>query len=241
MRPRGDTIVEFDWTVGQVLDALDRLKLSDNTLVIITSDNGGILDNNGPTVHRARLPAGEQRPPFQWRSSRDERHGLGRWHAAAIDHALARPHQTRRVGRALICQVDMLASFAALTGQKLAEADGPDSFNVLPALLGEKLDKPCRDYLAEQDNKGARIALRYGTWKYIPTGNGVNQGKTRIEVEDNPLETVLVSELPANNAQLYDLAKDLSETKDVAAAHPDIVALMSAKLKEIKQNARSRP
>ena len=54
---RGDTIVEFDWTAGQVLDALDRLKLADNTLVILTSDNGGILDNNGPDiVHGSARP-----------------------------------------------------------------------------------------------------------------------------------------------------------------------------------------
>ena len=56
----------------------------------------------------------------------------------------------------LICQVDMLASFAALTGQPLGHDDGPDSFNVLPAILGEKPQRPCREYLIEQDNAGKR-------------------------------------------------------------------------------------
>ena len=60
------------------------------------------------------------------------------------------------VSDALVCQVDMLASFAALTGQKLADADGPDSYNVLPALLGQKTGTPCRDYLVEQNNQRLR-------------------------------------------------------------------------------------
>ena len=111
----------------------------------------------------------------------------------------------------------------------------------IPALLGEKLDKPCREYLAEQNNAGNQIALRYGPWKLIPTGQRRNQKRKIIEVEGNPRETMRVGDLPTNNAQLYNLADDLSETKNVAAAHPDIVALMSAKLEEIKNHARSRP
>jgi arylsulfatase A-like enzyme len=240
--PRGDTIAEFDWTVGQVLDALDRLKLAENTLVIITSDNGGILDNNGPDrAHGMGPPPGNNGHRFN---------GVLRGTKGTVWEGGTRlPLITRWPGRiqpgvsdALACQVDMLASFAALTGQKLAEEDGPDSFNVLPALLGEKTDKPCREYLAEQNNEGSEIALRYGTWKLIPAGKRQNpNSKTKVlEVEENPFETILISELPGNEAQLYNLADDLSEKKNVAAEHPEIVASMLEKLKEIKSNGRSR-
>jgi arylsulfatase A-like enzyme len=240
---RGDSIVEFDWIAGQVLDTLDRLKLTDNTLVIITSDNGGILDNNGPDVVHGLGPApGNNGHLFN---------GVLRGTKGTVWEGGTRlPLMTRWPGHikpgdsdALICQVDMLASFAALTGQTLAAEDGPDSYNVLPALLGEKLDKPCRDYLAEQNNTGTEIALRYGPWKYIPNGMRKNHKNehARIQVEGSPFETILVSDLPANNAQLYNLADDLSETKNVAAEHPDILKAMAAKLAEIKQNPKSRP
>lgn len=205
---RGDTIVEFDWTVGQILDALDRLKLAENTLVILTSDNGGVLDNNGPdSVHGIGSPQANNGHAFN---------GVLRGTKGTIWEGGTRlPFITRWPGHikpgmsdALICQVDMLASFAALTGQQLAVNDAPDSFNVLPALLGEKTVKPCREFLIEQNNNGSALALRKNNWKFIP-------------------------------GQLYDLAADLSETKNIAADYPDIVREMAAKLEELKKNGRS--
>ena len=222
---RGDTIMEFDWTVGQVLDALDRLKLTDNTLVILTSDNGGALDDNGPdTVHgigskeannghmfngvlkgtKGSCFEGGTRLPF-----------IARWPG----------HVRSGVSDELICQVDMLASFAALTGQSLAPADGSDSLNVLPALLGEKCDKPCREYLVEQNNDASWVGLRKGPWKLLPEANA--RGKRYMPLSERPAEAV------AKKISLYNLTNDLSETKDISAVHPEIVAEMSAKLDEI--------
>ncbi len=221
---RGDAIHSFDWTVGRVLASLDRLKLTDNTLVIVTSDNGGVLDANGPDtehggtvqtnnghLHNGPLRAGKGSPyeggtrvPF-----------IVRW-----------PGQIKAgVSESLICHVDMLATVAALTGQKLADAAGPDSFNVLPALLGEKLGKPCRDHLVEH---GSVLAIRKGPWKLIPgnpAGATNKKGKKRNGGGD----------------QLYDLAEDIGETNNVAAAHPDLVKEMTALLQRIRENGRSRP
>ena len=222
---RGDAIVEFDWTVGQILETLDKLKLADDTLVILTSDNGGVLDDNGPdTVHgigskeannghlfngalrgtKGSVYEGGTRLPF-----------IARWPG----------HVRTGVSDELICQVDMLASFAALTGQALAPADGPDSLNVLPALLGESCEKPCREYLVEQNNDASWVGLRKGPWKLLPEANA--QGKRYMPLSDRPAEAV------AKKVSLYNLTDDLSETKDIAAAHPEIVAEMSAKLDEI--------
>jgi arylsulfatase A-like enzyme len=218
---RGDTIHSFDWTVGQVLASLARLKLADNTLVIVTSDNGGVLDANGPDIehggtvetnnghlHNGPLRAGKGSPyeggtrvPF-----------IVRWPG----------HIKPGVSEALVCHVDMLATVAALTGQKLAEAAGPDSFNVLPALLGEKLDKPCRDHLVEHGNT---LALRKGSWKLIP-GNAAGAANKKGN---------------GSGDQLYNLAEDIGETNNVAAAHPDLVKEMTALLQRIRENGRSRP
>jgi len=221
---RGDVVHEFDWSVGEVMSALDRLHLADNTLIIVTSDNGGVLDTNGPdsvnsgTVetnnghpHNGPLRAGKGSPyeggtrvPF-----------IARWPGRVKTGTSAE----------LICHVDMLATTAAITGQKLAADAGPDSFNILPALLGEKLDKPCREHLVEHGNV---LALRKGTWKLVPAGAGGGkgkQGKTRGPTA----------------AELYNLADDIGETKNLAAQHPEVVKEMTELLQQVRENGRSRP
>ena len=239
---RGDTIVEFDWTAGQVLDTLDRLKLADNTLAILSSDNGGILDSNGPDIEHGGTVETNNGHLFN---------GVLRGTKGTIWEGGTRlPLITRWPGHVrpgvsgeLLCHVDLLASFAALTGQTLPKTAGPDSFNVLPALLGEKLEKPCREYLIEQDNGGNALALRKGPWKFVP---GAAKGKAGVRVRrkpvpENPAEAVAKRDFPPLVGELYNLADDLSETKNLAAEHPDLVAELSAKLAEIKSSGRSRP
>ncbi len=155
----GDFIQEFDWMVGEVMRTLDELKLSDNTLVILTSDNGGMLNQGGQDAWKAghRLNGdllgfkfdsweGGHRVPF-----------IARWPGKIPAGSLSDQ---------LICHVDMLATFAALTGSKLTGADGPDSLNVLPALTGTP-DKPIRDHVVLAPSKKSNLALREGRWVYI--------------------------------------------------------------------------
>ncbi len=237
---RGDTIVELDWTVGQVLDTLDRLKLADNTLVILSSDNGGILDNNGPdAVHGMGSPDANNGHLFN---------GVLRgtkgtvWEGGTRLPLITRwpGHIQPGVSDALVCQVDLLASFAALTGQKLADADAPDSLNVLPALLGEKSDQPCREYLIEQNNTGTELALRKDTWKYIPGHGGGKAARREKAQPERPSEKVSERDLQPANGALYNLATDLGEIKNVIADHPKIAAAMAAKLEDIKSQGQSR-
>jgi arylsulfatase A-like enzyme len=128
------------------------------------------------------------------------------------------------VSGALICQIDFLMSFAALTGQKLDDADAPDSFNVLPALLGES--KTGRDRLVE--HAGA-LSLRQGHWKYIEPGTG-----SKVNRNTN-------TETGTDSAgQLYNLADDLGETKNLAAEHPERVKEMSGLLEKLREQGQSR-
>jgi arylsulfatase A-like enzyme len=114
---------------------------------------------------------------------------------------------------ALVSQTDLLSSLAALTGQSLRTEAAPDSFNVLPALIGES--KKGRETLIEQ----ARVnAVRKGPWKLIPKSN---------------------AQQPA--PELYDLASDLGETKNVAAAHPELVTELQAILDKARASERTRP
>ena len=141
-----------------MLAALDRLNLTDTTLVMLTSDNGGTIDTNGPdTVNSGTVETNQGHL-----LNGVLRGGKG----SPYEGGTRVPFIVRRPGRfqpgvsgELICHVDILASMAALTGQSLPEAAGPDNFNVLPALRGEKLKKPCRDHLVEQ---GDVLALRQG-------------------------------------------------------------------------------
>ncbi|MCX7046343.1 MAG: arylsulfatase [Candidatus Sumerlaeota bacterium] len=221
---RGDVIQQFDDSVGAVLEALERLKLADNTLVIVTSDNGGVMDdgyadgaiadanghlcNGALRGYKGSLWEGGHREPF-----------VARWPGRIKPGATSGE---------LISLVDMMATFAALTGQTMPANGGPDSFNVLSALLGEKRDKPVRDHLVVQTNGVNAQAIRKGPWKFIPPAKAAanNQAARRG---------------PAANAQLYNLAEDLGETKNVAEQHPEIVQEMSALLQQIRDKGRSRP
>jgi arylsulfatase A-like enzyme len=117
----------------------------------------------------------------------------------------------------LLCLVDTLATCAAVTGQALPTEAGPDSVNMLPALLGEKRNKPLREHLVLQSNGSRRLAIRKGPWKLIPAAGG--QGKP----------------------QLYNLKEDVRETNNLAAQRPDLVRELSSLLAELRQRGRSRP
>jgi arylsulfatase A-like enzyme len=200
---RGDVIHQLDWTVGEVLGALDRLGFAKDTLVIFTSDNGGAIKNtyddgtNG--LHalqppngvlrgfKGQLYEGGHREPF-----------IARWPG----HITAGAESA-----ALFGHLDMIKTFATLTGQKLPAGAAPDAVDVLPALLGEKGAKG-RDELVLQNNNQAPLALRSGSWKLVTKPNG--------------------------NPELYDLASDLSEKKDLAAEQPERVAQLTARLNAIR-------
>lgn len=216
---RGDTIVEFDWTVGQVLERLDKLGLAENTLVVLTSDNGGINDDNGPDkVHGIGDPDG---------TNGHKPNGVLRGTKGTVFEGGTRvPFVVRWPGKvkpgtsaALVSQMDLLASFAALTGQRIPEGQGPDSEDHLDALLGRKAAG--REFLVEQSNNGPPFALRQGAWKFLPGGSPGKPGKPA-----GPL--------------LFDLASDLGETRNVAAMHPERVAAMRTKLAAITGSPAAR-
>ena len=147
---RGDCIQQLDWCVGEMLAALDRHKLADNTLVIFTSDNGGVMDdgyvdgtaddtsghkcNGALRGFKGGLYEGGHRVPF-----------IARW-----------PGQVPagKTSGELICHVDLLATAAAVIGKPLPKDAGPDSFDILPALLAEKPAKSCRESLIHQAGSG---------------------------------------------------------------------------------------
>jgi len=222
---RGDVIHELDWTVGEVLAALDRLKLATNTLVIFTSDNGGAIKN---TYDDGTNPLHSRQPP----------NGTLRGSKGSLYEGGHRvPFIARWTGRIpaggsstqLIGHVDALATFAALTGQKLPADAGPDSFNVLPAWLGEPGGKG-RDNLVLQNNGQAPLAFRHGDWVLIKKGAGQQQGAPQKKKKaDGPA------------SELYNLKADPTQTNNLAVANLAKLAELEALLDNARTAKKTRP
>lgn len=214
MGPRGDSIVEFDAIVGAVLDALDRLKLADETLVVLSSDNGPVVDDGYRDEAVQRL--GDHRPAGPFRGGKYSLFEGG----TRVPFVVRYPRRVSPgVSDALVCQIDLFASLAQLIGRELPNGAAPDSQKVLPALLGQSTQG--RRELVHQ---GARLALRQGPWKFIPPGPGpAVQANTGIESGNSA------------QPQLYDLRGDPGETNNLADQNPDRVDAMTARLREVRE------
>jgi len=219
--PRGDVIQQLDWCVGQVLAALDRLKLAENTLVLFSSDNGPVLDDG--YADQAVEKLGDHQPAGPLRGGKYSLYEGG----TRVPFIIRWPARIRPgASAALVSQLDLLASYAALTEQKLAADAAPDSINVLPALLGESPQG--RDTLVEH---AGGLALRKGNWKYI-AGGGAAGKKGKQSKADN-------KKAPAE-PELYDLTADLGESKNVIAAQPEVARELAALLQKVRTDGRSR-
>lgn len=217
MGPRGDAIAQMDWSVGEILAALDRLKLADNTIVIFTSDNGPVVDDGYKDDAVAKLGGHTPSGPFRGGKYSNFEAGtrvpwLMRWPARV------KPG----VSDALISQVDLFASLAALAGQPAPAADSAtDTENVLPALLGTS--KAGR---ADLVLHAGALSLRQGQWKYIAPGKGARMSvNTNTELGNDPLP------------QLYDLRADPGERTNLAEKNPEQTRALAARLDAIRQKA----
>lgn len=207
--PRGDAMVELDDAVGQVLGALDRLGLADDTLVLFSSDNGPVIDDGYRDDAVEKL--GGHRAAGPWRGGKYSRFEGG----TRVPMLVRWPARVKpAVSGALMCHVDFPATFAALAGVEFPAGSWVDSENHLPALLGESATGRVR--LVEQ---AGGLALREGGWKFIPGGNGPRvSAQTNTELGNDP------------KPQLYDLATDPGETVNLAARHPERVESMRRQL-----------
>jgi len=219
MGPRGDAIVQFDWEAGEILRTLGRLNLAGNTLVIVTSDNGPVVDDG--YADRAVELLGGHRPGGPLRGGKYSAFEAG----TRVPFLVRWPGRVKPgVSAALVCQIDFLSSFASLTGRPLAPGDAPDSLDMLRALTGRS--PRGRDTLVEQ---GGALSLIAGTWKYVEPSGGARVGQgTNIELGNDP------------QPQLYNLADDIGETRNVAAAHQEKVRELAGMLKSIRERGRTR-
>ena len=231
----GDFVHELDWIVGEVLQALDAADFTDNTLVIFTSDNGGMLNKTGQEAWKAGHKLNGRLLGFKF----------GAWEGG---HRV--PFIVRWPGKvpaatesdALLSQVDLLPTFASLVGQTLSEESEIDGVNQLAELTGTATTAP-RDTLVVSPNSPAHLSVRKGQWVYIASRDeGGFQGK---KVGDHLLGGAAAQRLTglvnsdvddgqiregAPPAQLYDLHSDPSQTRNVHDEHPEVVSELAARL-----------
>lgn len=220
MGPRGDVILQLDSSVGELLALLDRLNLAKDTLVIFTSDNGPVVDDGYKDDAKEKL--GDHKPAGPLRGGKYSIFEAG----TRVPFIVRWPARVKPgTSDALLCQIDFLASFAALTGQPFEAKTAPDSQNVLAALLGES--SKARSTLVEH---AGGLALRQDNWKFIPERPGAKRSQnTDTETGNDP------------QVQLYNLAEDLGERKNLASENPERVREMARLLQTEKAKGFPAP
>lgn len=205
MGPRGDAILQFDYTVGAVLDALEQEGIADNTLIILTSDNGPVVDDG--YADQAVELLGNHRPWGSLRGGKYSNFEAG----TRVPLIVSWPRKVKSgVSGALISHIDLFASMAALLDVSPEVGAGVDSQNALPALLGN--DSIGREYVIE---KAGSISVYDGEWKYIAPSNGYAYNRlTNIELGNS------------RQPQLYHISTDLGEQHNVASEYPHVVERM---------------
>jgi arylsulfatase A-like enzyme len=220
MGPRGDAIAQLDWSVGEILSTLDRLGLARDTVVLFTSDNGPVVDDGYRDDAVEKLGGHPPAGPFRGGKYSSFEGGtrvpfIVRWPARVAPG----------VSDALVSQVDLAASFVAFVDRTLPERGAPDSQNVLPALIGTS--RTAREVLIAQ---AGTLSLRQGKWKYIEPGKGQRVNKnTNIELGNDP------------QPQLYDLATDPGERKNLAAEQPERTRELAALLDGVRRARSGAP
>lgn len=211
---RGDALLEFDYTVGEILDVLEAQGLRENTLIVLTSDNGPVVDD-GYQDQAVEL-LGEHRPWGDFRGGKYSNFEAG----TRIPLVVSWPGVVKPgVSQALVSQVDLYASLAALVGQELPQEAAPDSQDFLATFLGR--EQQGRPYVVEA---AGSLSISDGEWKYIsPSKGGAYNRLTNTELGNNKAE------------QLYHLKEDKGEKQNVAAQHPEVVARLKALLDAEKE------
>jgi arylsulfatase A len=223
---RGDSIIQLDWCVGELVKTLKRHDIDKNTLVIFCSDNGPVLDDGYQDEAIEKL--GSHRAAGIYAGGK----------YSVYEGGTRTPFITRWPGRIpagendqMVCTIDIAGSLAALTGQSIPESACLDSLDMLGVLMGQS-DAKGRTNLVQQDN-GTRgtFGFRSGEWKL----HRYDKKVARNVVVEKTLANKKVAKF-----QLFNLAADPSEKKSVIADHPELAKKLIAQLQQILDAGRTR-
>lgn len=196
---RGDAILQFDWTVGRIVEALKQQGIFDNTLIVLTSDNGPVVDDG--YKDQAKELLGNHRPWGDFRGTKYSIYEAG----TRVPFIVSWPKEIKPgSSKALMSHIDLFASMASLVKREIPAGAAGDSEDQLAALLGK--DKNGRNYVIEYSGL---LAVTTGDWKYIMP----RQKKTKNNPNNDNKQL----------GQLYHLKKDISEKENVVETYPEKV------------------
>jgi arylsulfatase A-like enzyme len=241
----GDFIHELDWIVGQVVAAVEARGELDNTLIIFTSDNGGMLNQGGQDAWQAGHRLNGDLLGFKF----------GIWEGGhRVPMIASWPGQipAGTASDALISQIDLLATVASLVDLDIDT--GPDSIDQSMVLLGQA-NRPLRDELVVLSNSPDHISIRTRRWLYIPAQgeggfkgekwgehliSGVAATKTTKQINSDVVNGKIRSDAP--NTQLYDLIADPQQTRNVVNDHPEVAKRLQGRVDHYRdQIPESKP
>ena len=213
---RGDAIVQFDWSVGQILATLDKLGLSENTIIILSSDNGPVIDDG--YLDRAEELLNGHKPGGPLRGGKYSAFEAGTRVPAIVrwPKGINQP----KVSDALVSQIDWFASLGKLIDAKLPSGAAPDSFNYIDTWLGKNTSD--RPWVIEQASNHA-LSVRAKDWKYIEPSEG-----TKIITWGPKVETGY-DRMP----QLYDM-NQVGEQENLANSNPTKVYELQNILRRVR-------
>ncbi len=230
--PRGDFIHELDVLTGRLLDAIDKLGIDDNTLVMFNSDNGP------ETVHTDWMRQDHDHDAAGGLRGVKRDGWEGGHRVPFIDRWPGRIPASR-VSNQMTNTTDIFATVASVVGYELPDDVAVDSFDMLPAMLGLQDEKdPIRPHMLTQSFR-AQFQIRQGNWKYLDhMGSGGNNYSKGI------LEKYALPETaPEATGQLFNLVRDPGETTNLFFTESAKRRELQALLKELtpKQGGRSAP
>lgn len=213
---RGDAIVQFDWSVGQIMDTLDKLGLAENTLIILSSDNGPVVDDGYEDWAEELLHG--HRPGGPLRGGKYSAFEAG----TRIPAIVSWPKEVKKGGTsdALVSQIDWFVSLGKLIGAKFPEGAAPDSQEHLDTWLGRNNDD--RAWVIEQAANHT-LSVRTKDWKYIEPNDGPKMVTWGPKIETGN------SSIP----QLYDM-RVTGERENVALQNSEKVYELQNVLKRVR-------
>ena len=233
----GDFAHELDWIVGELRKSLEKIGAAENTLIVFTSDNGGMFNTGGIAGGVAAAKLGHHINGDLLGSK------FGVWEGGhRVPFIAWWPSQIEAgsTSKQMLSNVDLKATFAAVAGRELSADEQMDSINMLPALTGNP-DKPLRAEMIVTPNKPSHMSLRKGKWMYIPAkgDGGFGSNVAASKIVGTPNSDIVNGKIKKNapRAQLYDLEADVNQTTNLYVQYPEVAQQMAADLKAYRAQA----
>jgi arylsulfatase A-like enzyme len=223
LNPYGDFVLMVDAMVGRVMAEVDKAGISDNTIVVFTSDNGC-----SPSANFAELKAKGHNPSYIYRGHKADLFDGGhripcivRWPSKF------KPHQVDQI----ICLNDFFATFSAVTGYQVKDNEGEDSYNILPLLLNTRPQKNIREATVHHSIDG-NFTIRKGDWKLLFSAGSGGWSSPKSNEK-------IYKSLPP--LQLYNMKSDSGESKNLCDEFPDVVRELKSLMIKYINDGRSTP